>query len=192
MHSGERPSKVKEKLSIPGVEKAGIDAFYPKSFILTHGKDVVEFQKYFWLCHCQAYLSEFVAYYDSGRSNNDLKFVKEKIIVSIHFIKRSSQSPDDLIENGKHPYKSYYLTSEEMNFLGKDAYSLPYIKYIKNEEWYTNISRTYPDIRYRSKSKSKDDEGVQKCPVFNGLFDLAKDALKDLGKAMVQSKINEE
>jgi hypothetical protein len=43
LHNGELPSKVKEKLSIPGVEKAGIDAFYPKSFILTHGKDVAEF-----------------------------------------------------------------------------------------------------------------------------------------------------
>jgi hypothetical protein len=83
-----------------------------------------------------------VAYYDSGRSKNDLNYVKEKIIVSIHVIKRRSQNPDDLIENGKHPYKSFHLTTEEMNFLGKDAYSLPYIKYIKNEEWYTNISRT--------------------------------------------------
>ena len=88
-----------------------------------------------------------MAYYDSGRSNNDLKYVKEKIIVSIHFIKRSSENPDDLIENGKQPYKSFYLTADEINFLGKDAYSLPYIKYIKNEEWYTNISRNYAEIR---------------------------------------------
>lgn len=191
MPSGERPSKENNKLTIPGVEKAGIDSFYPKSFILTHGKDVAEFQKYFWLCHCQAYLKEFVAYFDSGRSNNDLKYIKEKIIVSIHLIKRSSQNPDDLIENGKHPYKGFYLTTEEMNFLGKDGYSLPYIKYIKNEEWYTSISRSYPDIRYRSKSKSKDDDGVQKCPIFNELFHLAKVALKELEKAMVQSKIND-
>ena len=108
---------------------------------------MAEFQKYFWLCHCQAYLKDFVAYFDSGKNNNDSKFIKEKLIVCLYVLKRRSELADEIIESGAHAFKNFNLKSEEMNFLGKDAYPQPYIKYIKNEEWYISISRQYPEIR---------------------------------------------
>jgi hypothetical protein len=108
---------------------------------------MAEFQKHFWLSHCEAYIKDFLAYFDSGKTNNDTKFFKEKIIMCLHIINRRADNADDLIENGAHAYKGFSISPEEMNFLGKDSYPLTYIKYIRKEEWYLNILRHFPALR---------------------------------------------
>jgi len=42
---------MKSSVSIEGIER-GVDSFYPRSFIMTSGKDFVEFQQYYWHVYC--------------------------------------------------------------------------------------------------------------------------------------------
>ena len=92
--------------------------------------------------------------------------------MSIHVLKRRYNNSDEIIENGSHSYKSFYLTPEEMNFLGKDGYTQPYIKYIRNEDWYIDIIKHYPEVRYTQNTKSK-EHGLQNDPIFKSLFSFA-------------------
>ena len=84
----ERPSK-QNQLSISGISQ-GFDAFYPKSFVLTSGKEFLEFQLYYWQTYCESYLKDFVKLYNAESADlaQASKFFKEKVLICLSIVKR--------------------------------------------------------------------------------------------------------
>jgi hypothetical protein len=77
--------------------------------------------------------------------------------VCLSIIKRKSQNIDEVIENGKDTFKTFIITNEELSFLAKEAYPESYIKYIKNEDWYTKEVKAIPEFKAAKNNKKKDN-----------------------------------
>jgi len=115
----------KTPLSIEGISK-GVDAFCPKSFELTSGKEFAEFQQYYWLVFCVSYIRRF--------AEEDAKVMREKLLICLGVVLRTLRDKDEQVD--KEGYSGYCVSNEEANFLGKEVFPDSYLKFVHKEDWF--------------------------------------------------------
>eukprot|EP00347_Sterkiella_histriomuscorum_P014173 403361882 len=171
----------------------GIDAFYPKSFVLTSGKDFQEFQQYFWSINAESTVKQFIKSYEKLLDEPDktkVEFVQEKLFVSLSIIKRKLQDLDQLIDQKGEIYNGFNVSNEECNFLSKIEYPKAYIDYVKKEDWYIRISREFSQFQIHKQTKNKKQSQQDPNEVISQLYQQCKNIIRQLRHHNPQTNLN--
>lgn len=70
-------------------------------------------------------------------------------------LKRKLIDIDEILQQKNGQYSGYSLSTEEINFLFKDAYPKTYIAYIKKDEWFLKIQAEFPQFRKTKQNNKK-------------------------------------
>ena len=95
--------------------KFGVDSFFPRSFVLTGGRDFHMFQVEYTLIQAESYVKTFLEKWrkrDPQATSFVSDLVKEKLVLSMYLIRKKVRDVDGLLEEKKKSYKGVEVSNE--------------------------------------------------------------------------------
>ena len=134
----------------------GPDAFFPRSHVISSAEALQEFQRDFVITEAESYLHRFIkklgdlkrkaAESEEAKAKLSLEevgFLKEKLLVCCNILRKRMKDVDIDLDKKKGITVDQTTVGtilvEERSFLLRDPKTLTpgYLKYIKNEDWYS-------------------------------------------------------
>lgn len=74
---------------------------------------------------------------------------------------RTLRDKDEQVD--KEGYSGFYVSSEEMNFLGKEVFPASFLKYVHKEEWFIESQKHLGDIKRYLKQETDVEQLKPRC-----------------------------
>lgn len=190
------PKTGESSMRISGYDQAGVDAFFPRQYIISNSDDQQALYEDMLFTQCESHLKQFIKAYEkeSGFVNAKGTCVIEKLVVCSNMILRkvNMKKMDDVLkEHKKHKDAVVHglsISKDEQAAITHASYPDSYIKFLQKEDWYIKM---YNNVAaHFKKDKSLKSKVEKQQSLWRNIYSFCKELVQDLQMNYPQTDLN--